>query len=116
MFRTSSTVTGAKQRGTPSESACLAARMLKIVSRPDGRLAGRGPSLFFATKRARYFLCKSAARAGVVQKSLSEAILTAGIQAKIVETGADFLGRPKKDRVFLGPSTRERQIQIEGRS
>ena len=43
----------------------------------------------------------------MVSKSLSEAILTAGVQSKIAETGADFLGRPKKDRVFLGPLTRK---------
>ena len=56
-----------------------------------------------------------AARAWGVQKSLSEAILTAGIKDKIAETGANFLGRPKKDRVFLGPLTREQRILIERR-
>ena len=48
------TIEWAKRRGASSKSACLAARIFKIISRPDGRLAGRGPSLFFATKRARH--------------------------------------------------------------
>ena len=54
--------------------------------------------------------CGSVARARVAQKSLSEAILSAGIQDKIAETGAGFLGRPKKNRVFLGPLARKQRI------